>query len=123
MNKSTFSIKKRIKSISFALNGITVFFKNEHNSHIHLIATICVIFLGIYLELNTIEWVVITLAIGLVFISEIINSSIERLADLVNKEISPEIKIIKDLAAAAVLFSAIISVIIGILVFGGKIFF
>ena len=95
MNKSTFSIKKRIKSISFALDGINVFFKNEHNSHIHLIATICVIFLGIYLDLNTIEWVVITLAIGLVFISEIINSSIERLADLVNKEISTEIKIIK----------------------------
>jgi diacylglycerol kinase len=94
--------------------------KNEHNSRIHLFAAIVVIILGIVLGLNIIEWSFVIILIGLVFITELVNSAIEKLADIINPEVNPKIKTIKDYGAASVLISAIISIIIGGLIFMPK---
>ncbi|MBC7653927.1 MAG: diacylglycerol kinase family protein, partial [Oligoflexus sp.] len=67
--------------------------------------------------ISAIEWLAVILVIGLVFITEIINTSIENIADFISPERHPKIKVIKDLAAAAVILSAIVSVIIGLLIF------
>jgi undecaprenol kinase/diacylglycerol kinase (ATP) len=116
-----FSIRSRITSIKYAFEGIASMIKYEHNSRIHLIAAVLVILLGLIVHLSLIEWVAITITIGLVFVTELINSALELLADLIDPEANPKIKRIKDYAAASVLVSAIIAVIAGVLIFVPKI--
>lgn len=117
MNNKPFSVKERIKSFTYAFNGLKLFFVSEHNGRIHLVAAIIAIGLSFYLHLSTFEWIAILGVIAAVFITEILNSSIEKLADVVTTEINPKIKIVKDLAAAAVLVSAILALAVGCLIF------
>jgi diacylglycerol kinase len=117
MKQEKFSIKKRLKSFVYAFNGLVLLFKNEHNARIHLLATVCVIASGILFKINTLEWIAVIFAIGLVFVSEIINSSIERLADFISPAMHAKIKSVKDFASAAVLFAAIVALIIGLIIF------
>ena len=112
-----FSIAKRLKSFTYAFNGLRVLFKEEHNSRIHLFATICVVVAGILLKLSVWEWVAVAFAIGLVFCGEIFNSAIEDLSDVVCPEQDERIKKVKDLSAAAVLVNAITAAVVGLLVF------
>ncbi|NLL27522.1 MAG: diacylglycerol kinase family protein [Bacteroidales bacterium] len=121
-NKSErFLIQKRLISFRFAFNGLKNMIKNEHNSRIHLFALICVIALGILLKIELIEWVAISIVSGLVFLTELLNTAIEKLADFVESDWNEKIGIIKDYCAGAVLISAIISVIVGGLIFIPKI--
>ena len=116
-----FSIAARLKSFTYAFNGLKVLFQEEHNSWIHLFATVCVIVAGIWLKITLLEWVAVAFAIGLVFSGEIFNSAIEDLSDVVCPERDDRIKKVKDLAAAAVLVNAITAAVIGLLVFVPKI--
>jgi len=74
MTQQKFSIKKRIKSFGYALNGLRILLFEEHNSRIHLVAALCAIPIGIILKISTIEWVAIVFAIGFVITVEIINN-------------------------------------------------
>ncbi len=116
-----FSLNARLKSFIFAFNGLYVLVKEEHNSRIHLFATFCVILCGFFFHISAYEWIAIIFAIGFVIAMEIINSSIENIADFVSPEKHEKIKKIKDLAAAAVLISAFTALIIGLIVFAPKI--
>lgn len=116
-----FSIAKRLKSFTYAFNGLKVLFWEEHNSRIHLFATVCVIVAGVLLKLSILEWVAVAFAVGLVFNGEIFNSAIEDLADVVCPERDERIKKVKDLAAATVLVNALTAAVIGLLVFVPKI--
>ncbi len=111
MKPKKFSLKSRLESFKFAFDGLLFLLKNEHNSRIHLLAAIAVIILGIIVKLNQIEWAILTIVTGLVFIAELLNSSIETLADLINPEWNELIKQAKDYSAAAVLISAIMAMI------------
>jgi diacylglycerol kinase len=117
MKPKKFSLKSRFGSFKFAFEGLLFLLRNEHNSRIHLLAAIAVIILGIIVKLNQIEWSIMVIAIGLVFLVELLNSSIETLADLINPEWNELIKRAKDYGAAAVLISAIIAMIAGGLIF------
>lgn len=117
-----FSVKARIKSFSYAIQGINTFFKTQHNAWIHAFATVLVIVLGNIVRLSFSEWCLIFLAIALVFITEMLNTAIEFLTDLASPEFHPLAKKTKDVAAGAVLFSSIIALIIGLLVFTPKFF-
>ena len=112
-----FSLRQRLKSFSHAIKGLQTTVKYEHNTWIHLFATVLVIVFGFVYELTTLEWCCITLAIGLVVVTEILNTAIEHLTDLVSPEFHPLAKKTKDAAAGAVLIASIIAVIIGLLVF------
>jgi diacylglycerol kinase len=112
-----FSFRTRIKSFSFAFNGLTNLIKNEHNARIHLVAMICVIVFGILLKLEPLEWILIVIVVGLVLLSELLNTAIEKLADIVDPKWNVKIGHIKDYSAGAVLISAIISLIVGGLIF------
>lgn len=116
-SQEKFSLAKRIKSFTYAFNGLRVLFKEEHNARIHLFATVCVVVAGIVLRISALEWVAVVFAVGLVFSGEILNSAIEDLADVVCPERDERIKKVKDLAAAAVLVAAFTAVIIGLIVF------
>lgn len=121
MKEEKFSIAKRLKSFTYAFAGLKVLFKEEHNAWIHLFATVCVVVAGILLKISVLEWVAVVFAIGLVFSFEIVNTSVENIADFICPEWDERIKRIKDLAAAAVLVSAITAAIVGLLIFLPKI--
>lgn len=116
-----FSLEKRVESFKYALNGLKIVFREEHNARIHLIVSLIVIACGFIFHISTVEWIIICFAIGLVISMEIINSAIENLSDFVSPEHHKLIKKVKDLSAAAVLVCTISSVVIGILVFLPKI--
>jgi diacylglycerol kinase len=122
MHQQPFSIRNRIKSFSFAFQGLKTFFQTQHNAWIHVLATIIVIISGNIVGLSSSEWLWISLAIALVFITEMLNTAIEFLTDLVSPDYHPLAKKSKDVAAGAVLVSAIFAVVIGIFVFLPRIF-
>lgn len=117
MKTDKFSIKSRFGSFRFAFRGLASLFKNEHNARIHLIAAIVVVTAGIILRINLLEWCLLSVVIGLVFLTELFNTSLEVLGDVVDPERNDRIRDVKDYAAGAVLISAIISVITGGFIF------
>ena len=115
--KENFSIKKRLQSFRFAIKGIKNLIINEHNARIHLTALLVVIGLGLFLKLELMEWVAITIVSGIVMLTELINTAIENLADMVEPKWNEKIGKIKDYSAGAVLVAAIVSVIVGSVIF------
>lgn len=114
-------MKARIKSFSYAFQGIKTFFQTQHNAWIHILASVIIIIAGNVVKLSTNEWCWIIVAIALVFITEMLNTAIEFLTDLVSPEYHLLAKKTKDVAAGAVLVAAIIAVLIGLTVFLPKI--
>lgn len=114
-------MRSRVQSFSYAFKGITNLLKSEPNARIHFVAAICAVILGILFKISTFEWVSVVIVIGLVFLSELLNTAIEKLADMVDPEWNIKIGQIKDLSAGAVLVSAIISLIVGGLIFIPKV--
>ena len=110
-------LKKQIDSFTAAINGIVESISQEFHLKIHLIAIICVVFLGFYMSISKTEWLFLILTMSAVVCLEIVNSAIERLCDKVTKENDPLIKLAKDMAAGSVLITAISSVIIGCIIF------
>lgn len=120
MKEHKFSLPKRLKSFSYAWNGLRIALREEHNFRIHLLIAIAVVILGFIVCLTPYEWIAIILAIAFVLISEIFNSAIENIADFVSPKRHEQIKRIKDLAAAGVLLSAVMAAIVGVIIFGSR---
>jgi diacylglycerol kinase len=120
MNPDKFSLKSRLQSFRFALNGLRSLLKYEHNSRIHSIAAIAVIFLGILMKIDLTEWILLIIVIGMVFITELLNSSLETFADSMKPEWNDMIGKAKDYSAAAVLIAAVISLMVGAIIFVPK---
>ncbi len=118
-----FSFSERLKSFKYALEGLKTLFKEEHNARIHTIGALVAIVLGFILKISLNEWIALVVAMSLVFICELFNTSLEALADFASSEKHPQIKKVKDLAAAAVLMSALSALITGIILFLPKIIF
>lgn len=112
---------KFFRSFKYAIRGIGIVFKEEFNARVHFLAAIVVIVLGFVLKVAWFEWIILILVMGGVFTMELINTSIEGLADLYSTELNPKIKKIKDLSAGAVLVAAITALIIGLIIFLPKI--
>jgi diacylglycerol kinase len=110
------------KSFKDAFHGIRDAFRSELNLRIHFLATILAVVLAFYLKFNLTEFAILTLTIFSVVIFELINTVVEKLVDMHSLEISEEARIIKDISAGAVLLSAIMAAIIGLLLFLPKLF-
>jgi len=104
-------------SFYHAFSGICYLVKNERNFKIHLTSFTLVILAGFYFKITNQEWINVLGISGLVMSLEAINTSIERMSDMVSKDQNHQIKIIKDVSAGAVLIASILAVIIGVLVF------
>ncbi|WP_245799253.1 diacylglycerol kinase family protein [Virgibacillus siamensis] len=102
---------------SYAWNGLREVIKSEGNFRVHLIAAAAVIAAGLFFKLDLLQWALIFLTICVVLITEMINTSIEKIIDYIKPEINPNAKIIKDISAGAVLLAAITAIIIGLLIF------
>jgi undecaprenol kinase len=111
------SMQNFIKSFLYAFEGIIHAVKTERNFKFHLIAAVIVITTGLLSDLTYTEWFIILVLIGGVLSLELLNSAIERVVNLVTMERMPLAKQAKDLAAGAVLIFAIMSAIIGLLIF------
>ena len=84
---------------------------------IHVLAMIIVIALGIFFKLNAIEWCFIAIAIATVISGELFNTAIETVVDMISPEKNPKAKLVKDIAAAAVLALAIGAAVVGMIIF------
>ena len=115
-------MKKLLKSFKYAFEGILTGIKEEKNMKIHIAIMIIVIIFGIMLKISKVEWIICVVLFGLVISMELINTAIENTVDLITKEKNEQAKIAKDVAAGAVLVSAIASAIIGLIIFIPKIF-
>ncbi|NQV23838.1 MAG: diacylglycerol kinase family protein [Rhodopirellula sp.] len=108
----------RCVSFRHAFRGLGFALRSEIHVRIHLVATLAVIGAGLYFDLSINEWCSVSLAIGLVIASEILNTAIERLVDIVRPEHDAAAGQVKDLASAATLVAAFAAAVIGLLIFG-----
>jgi diacylglycerol kinase (ATP) len=111
------NMRKRIKSFGYAIRGIRYVFGTEANMKIHIAISILVIICGIVFAISLTEWIFCLLCIGMVVAAEMLNTAIENVVDLASPEQHPLAGKAKDIAAGAVLICAIISVVIGLLIF------
>ncbi len=113
---------KFYKTFLFALNGVIELLKTERNFRIAAVCGLIAIALGNILNylgqpLFRLEWAMIYLGIGLVLVSEALNSAIEKTLDRLHPEKHPMVGIAKDMAAGATLIASTIALIIGLFIF------
>jgi len=115
-------MQRLLNSFKYAFRGLFSAIKSEKNLQIHVIISILVIIAGFLFKISVIEWLAVLLCIALVIGVELINTAIEKLSDFVCNEKNSEIGRIKDISAAAVVFCAIVSAVVGIIIFLPKVF-
>lgn len=108
----------RLRSVRYAIQGVRVMLASQQNAWIHAVATVMVGVLGVTVGLSTADWCWIVLAVVAVWTAEALNTAFEFLTDVASPAFHPLAGKAKDVAAGAVLISAVGSVLIGLLVFG-----
>lgn len=108
------------KSFGYAFEGIYTCIKKERNMKIHCVMAVFVVIAGIILGISVTEWCICLVLFGLIMALEMVNTAVEAVVDLVTQERKPLAKIAKDTAAGAVLIAAIMSAIIGCVIFVPK---
>ncbi len=111
------SISNRIKSFGFAIKGIGTLLKTQMNARIHLFAVVLVTMAGFLTRVSATEWCFLVFAFSSVIAAEAFNTAIEFVVDLVSPHYHPLAGKAKDVAAAAVLITAIGAAIIGSIIF------
>lgn len=117
MKEPHFSHRKLIRSFGHAIQGLRTFLRREQNARIHAVAALLALGLSAYWRIEPWEWVAVVLAIAMVLAVEMLNSAMEVLCDHVTPERHPQIKMVKDLAAAAVVVAALGAFVVGLVVF------
>lgn len=117
MQHKPFSIVARLKSFRYAIAGIIEFIKYEHNAWLHVVSTIAIVVLSFVMKISATEWIAIILCTGFVWMSELMNTVIERIMDHLHPAEHFNVKLIKDMAAGAVLFAAITAFITALIIF------
>ena len=117
MKNNSLTIKGRADSFKFAFRGIATLISSQQNAWIHALATVVVVVLGVVCSLTRFEWCWIILAAASVWATEAVNTALEFLTDLASPEFHPLAAKTKDVAAGAVLITAIGAALIGGLIF------
>ena len=107
----------RFKSMGFALKGAIKLITTEHSVMVQFSVALLLIFAGFYYNITSTEWLIQTLAIGLVLSIEGLNTAIEKIADFIHPEFHERIGFIKDIAAGAVFFAAMTAIAIGCIIY------
>jgi diacylglycerol kinase (ATP) len=113
-----FTFHGRIRSVRYALRGIALMLRSQRNAWVHAVATIAVVTLGLLLGVTAAGWCWLVLAMMAVWTAEALNTALELLADVASPDFHPLVAEAKDVAAGAVLLSALGSVVIGVLILG-----
>lgn len=110
-------VRNIIDSFNYAVSGIISAIKTEKSMRLHYIIAVIVLLSSLFFDFNRTEFLLLLFAVSLVVISEMINTAIERTIDLITKEFHPLARLVKDVAAGAVLIATINSLIVGYLLF------
>jgi diacylglycerol kinase (ATP) len=116
-NERKFSIVKRAKSFAHAGRGVWILVKTTHNAWVHIFLLCFAVFLGLFFHITHYEWLMLVLASGLVLTAEAFNTAIEIDLDLTSPDMHPFARDSKDVAAGAVLITAIAALLIGLFIF------
>ncbi len=111
-------IRSRLKSFKHAFGGWWYVIRTQQNAWIHALATVMVVVVAIWLQMEMQDWALIVLAIAMVWTAEFLNTSLEVVVDLASPDLHPLAKVGKDVGAASVLIAALSAAIIGILILG-----
>jgi diacylglycerol kinase len=114
-NKS--ELVRFIASFGYAFHGLWYTVRTQRNARVHAVAALLVIIMGFLLHISTLEFAILFVVIGAVFVAEMFNTVMEICVDLASPGYHPLAGIAKDVAAGAVLFNAIIAVIVGLCIF------
>jgi diacylglycerol kinase len=115
-------LQKRAASFRYAFHGIATLLRSQPNARIHLIAAIAALGAAYFLKISTGEWALVVLCIAAVFAAEAFNTALEFLTDLVSPDYHELAGKTKDVAAAGVLLTALGAALVGILIFGPKLY-
>ena len=115
--KRRFEFSARVRSFAYALRGLGVMLRSQHNAWIHAAATVAAIAAGVFWRIDRCEWIALALAVVAVWTAEALNTAFEFLADATSPMFHPLVGKAKDVAAAAVLIAAIGAAVVGVLVF------
>jgi diacylglycerol kinase len=110
-------LRRRLLSFKYAFSGIAAFLHSEPHARIHAVATVLVTALGAYCRLTGPEWIAIVIVTGMVWITEMLNTIIEKMMDHLSPDYHLRVKWIKDVAAGAVLVAAVVALITGAVIF------
>jgi diacylglycerol kinase (ATP) len=108
----------RLAAFRYAFAGWWYMLRTQRNAWIHAVISTAVFVLGLWLGLGRLEWAIIFLTVGLVWMAEFVNTALEAVVDLASPDLHPLAKVGKDVAAAAVLVGACTAVVVGLLVLG-----
>jgi diacylglycerol kinase len=110
----------RWQSFRCALAGVAYVLRTQRNAHIELAAAVLTIAAGMWLRVTYLEWTLLALTIGLVFVAEMMNTAVEHAVDVATREQDPLARVAKDAAAGSVLTAIIVAFVTGLLVFGPR---
>lgn len=110
-------IGKRIKGGGYALKGAWLLLKNEASIQVQFGIGIVMTIIGFYFKISPTEWMLQTLAIGMVLSIEGLNTAVEEIADFIHPEFHKKIGFIKDVAAGAVFMAAFAAIVIGCIIY------
>jgi diacylglycerol kinase len=111
-------LAKFLAGFRYAFSGLWYALRTQRNIRVHVGIAILAILLGVVLHISAVEFAMVCVAITGVFIAEMFNTVFELCIDLASPDYHPLAKIAKDVAAGAVLLSAMLSIVIGLFVFG-----
>lgn len=111
----------RLKSIAFAFKGIVILIKSENSIKAQIFISALMIICGFLFRISYTEWAIQVICIGLILTAESLNTAIEKIADFIHPDHHEKIGIIKDIAAGAVGFAAIFSIVVGCLIYIPKV--
>ena len=108
---------KRIKGIIIAISGMFFLLKNEDSIKVQSLFFLLFFFLGYYFEITKNEWIIHIILIGFILTAEALNTVAEKICDIINPDYDSRIKLIKDIAAGAVSFAVISSIIVLLIIY------
>lgn len=115
-------LESRLASFGYALTGLLFVLRTQHNAWIHLTFAAFAVIAGIVVGLSRLDWLWVSSAIALVWFAEAMNTAFEILSDVIEPHRSIRIKVAKDIAAGAVLICSLYAIVVGLLVFGRRLF-
>ncbi len=121
--KKPFTVRARAQSFRYALRGIGIIFKTQHNAWLHGVSTVIVVVLGFWLHISEVEWAVILLSVTSVLAAEAFNTAVEIDINLTSPDFHPFARDTKDVASGAVLITALGAALVGIVIFIPKVLF
>lgn len=119
--KKKFGFTRLFNAFKYSFDGLKYAYRFEQSMTIHIVTALVVTIVGLFVGLSLMEWLFVLMIMGFVMATELVNTSLEAVVDLITPEYHPLAKIAKDTASAAVLVFSSVAFISGLILFVPKI--